>query len=902
MRILPIKVEQIRQLKYVSLLFAFLTLSVLSNSVYSTELTRIDAGNFITILSKENFDYSKKVSNNLMKSSNSRTDFLLNKENLNNAFLVQQSVYLENFPIGEGKLGNLRLYQAQSAIDENTRINIYYNGQVIQGNIPDIKIYSGNIDGDQESDVILLISPSGISGIIQTGYGQQYNLGQNQINDTKVNQIQSEGNLLYTLVLSDRNESDYRTGLAQSCGVSDIEQNPNGYKDLKFDDEEIRNNLTKQNKINATSILEATIAMEGNYEFFLMFKSNKNDPNDNVDNQKAIAKSTEYMLQVMSMASLVYQREVNITLKIGNVDLYADKNKDPYFSVYNQILTAKLERMRSAWSARGAVKRTVVSLFTNLRAQPSNSVIAGIAYTGSPASGVVCNTYQGYNALGMIGSFEYPTMNFTTDVNVASHEIGHNFSSPHTHNCYWDPPLDTCLTKETDPGTDACIQSGALRRIKYDGDIMSYCHLRGASVLHFHPRVKQLIRTAAMQASCITSATKPTLQLVRPKGQEKFISGDIENINWNVYNVSRINIELSTDGGQTWQTIVKDLNAVSDSTYKWKVPNVKTSNAFIKIVSVLDNGVTDESITPFEIQVRGIEILSPAENQEIGYSVPYNINWVKSAVDEVKLSYSTDGGNTWMEVAGNTNALNASYSFPKISTDKAVLKIVSLKQPNVVNIRNFKIGKEKVEFLTPNVETTLCDTLKKLEFSFNSHYANKIVIWVSLDNKQTWVRTHIGAINIAAGVHSWDGTGVHSWAGTKLVPTDKMYIKATVFTGDNNDVIGQAGPFTVTSCSATSSVVEENLNFSVSNLSPNPANDLVLADINFKAGDFTNQHLVSIQIVDITGAVVKTINIPDTFTSGKLELDIKDLTQGTYFVKFTSNQGTLSRTLQVVRK
>ncbi len=867
-------------------------------SSISQELKRINASNFITVIK---LDQNAK-SNNLMKAANNKVDFLLEKNELYQSFMGENSIYLENFPIGENNFGNLRLYYSEPAYDENTVINVYYQGKVTQAKLPDFKLYSGTIDGDTESDVIMIVSKNGISGIVQTGYGNSYNLGLNIENNSKISEIQvANNNNLYTLVLSDRAELDHNAGVTNTCGVSDIEQNPNGYGDGflgDFNDDFDLNH--KRNSTNngllGTEILEATIAMEGNHEFFLMFKNNKNDPDlkDLADNQQAITRGIEYMTQVMSMSSLVYRRELNITLKIGNIDFYADKTKDPYFPLFNQILSAKLNRMRTVWSGRSSIKRTVVSLFTNLRSQPANSTIAGIAYVGSPRTGVLCSTGQGYNALGMIGSFMYPTMNFTTDVNVTAHELGHNFSSPHTHNCYFKPQIDTCLTQETNPNTDACIEEGSLRRIKFDGDIMSYCFLSGGSILRFHPRIKELMRAAAITAKtkCVTVPTGRVLQLVQPKGQEKYVSNEIINISWNVANVGRIKILFSSNGGETWESIANDLNAVTDSIYKWKTPDIDTRNALVRIVDMTNETVLDESITPFEIQKRGIEILFPAEGQGIGFNTETNILWSKTVINNIRLKYSWNGGKDWTTILENVNTFNLSYNFADSTVNNAVLRIESIDNPEFFSIVNFKIGMEKVDFIVPNIETILCDSTKSMSFEFTSDFADKIVLWVSFDGKKNWRRSHVGFIDANKGTHLWNSNSI--------IASDSVFIKVTPFGASNDLIIGEAGPFIIKECVDLTSV--EELPIFLDNLSPNPADDKVTISLGALPNIKININEIRFQITTITGAVIKEFKANDNVVNGKIEMDVRDLAQGTYLVTMIIDNKVSNKNLQIIRK
>lgn len=902
-----------------SFLILFLFSSISYNSLFSSELKRVNSNQFMTVVNIDNSIVSNKNNNISSLPKNEEIDFVIENNLFKTTFVNNDNLYLENFPIGDNKFGNLRLYYSNPAVDENTKINIHYNGKVTQAPIPDFKIYSGTIDGDQESDVMLIITNNSISGIVQTGFGKQYNLGKNLIvenniielnkfaeknNKTSNQKFETANSLnnLHTLSLSDRASLEHNLGITNTCGVSDKEQNPNGYGNdflEKFNDDIKQSKNTV--KVQSTEILEATIALEANFEYFLLFKRNQNRQ-DQADNQQAITRGTEYMIQVMSMSSLVYRRELNITLKIGNIDFYADSSRDPYRSVYNRDLSVKLNRMRTTWSNRNSVKRSVVSLFTNLRAQPANSTIAGIAYVGSPRSGVLCSNNQGFNALGIIGSFAYPTMNFTTDVNVTAHELGHNFSSPHTHNCYFQPQIDTCLTQETHPNTDACLNSESLLRKKLDGDIMSYCFLGGGSILKFHPRIKELIRTAAANAknNCVTNPTTPTLQLVTPKGQEKFTGGQVIDITWNVFNVNRLKISFSSNGGEIWENITNDISAVSDSVFKWKSPEITTKNALIKIEDITNSNVNDVSILPFELQRKEIYFLYPQDGAKVGYLSPTNIQWFKSAVDNVNLKLSLDGGKTFNTISSASNVVSNLYNFPDVETKNAVLRLESAINPSIFTEVNFEIGKENIEFLVPNRESILCDTNKTLQFLFTPNYTDKIVIWISYDNQKTWRRTHIGFLE--------SQNGTLNWKTSNIVVSDSVFVRATLFS-DNTVLIGLEGPFKIEHCEVLS--VENDI-FNSSNqkdgqsklfidlINPNPASDKV--NINIINNTNTIMNDAKLQLLSINGSIVKEMTINNLDKNTTIDFDVNSISQGSYIISIKKDNLISNRNLIIIKK
>jgi hypothetical protein len=118
-------------------------------------------------------------------------------------------------------------------------------------------------------------------------------------------------------------------------------------------------------------------------------------------------------------------------------------------------------------------------------------------------SGVLCNASVGYsinNIRALAPEADTPISN-SWDAIVAAHEIGHNFSSPHSH-CYGNlnggslsqnvNPVDACYTNESSgagylcaEGTASLPGSNALTGGTSggaNGSIMSYCHLLGGGL------------------------------------------------------------------------------------------------------------------------------------------------------------------------------------------------------------------------------------------------------------------------------------------------------------------------------------------------------------------------------------------------------------------------------------
>ena len=201
----------------------------------------------------------------------------------------------------------------------------------------------------------------------------------------------------------------------------------------------------------------ARVAVDTDFEFYDLF-GNTTD-------------TTDYIADLFAYSSSIYEAEVATSLHVSSIDLWtAGAGSDPYVATDCNTM---LSELRGYWNTnKTGVSRTIVHL---LSGKPTG---CGIAYVG-----VLCNGSYGYGvSAGLDANFTLANPNIVWDIVVVSHEIGHNFNSPHTH-CYagigGPDNVDECYGSGgggcySGPTSlpDGCPGSGM-----GCGTIMSYCHL-----------------------------------------------------------------------------------------------------------------------------------------------------------------------------------------------------------------------------------------------------------------------------------------------------------------------------------------------------------------------------------------------------------------------------------------
>jgi hypothetical protein len=220
--------------------------------------------------------------------------------------------------------------------------------------------------------------------------------------------------------------------------------------------------------IDADTLLNAQIAIDATYEWYDHFGSLEDAQN--------------YILNLMAQVSTIYVDEVNVELEVPFLRVFTIPD-DPYAPTTNT--STLLANLRSEWNSnQTGVSRTVTHLFS----WRSNGG-AGIAYLDALCSAIYSpgNSFDyGVSTMSALGSW--------WEKGLVAHELGHNFSSPHTH-CY-SPEIDQCANE------DGCYQGSITQSV---GTIMSYCNSFTST---FHQRVEdEAIRPAAEAAypSCISA-------------------------------------------------------------------------------------------------------------------------------------------------------------------------------------------------------------------------------------------------------------------------------------------------------------------------------------------------------------------------------------------------------------
>jgi hypothetical protein len=206
----------------------------------------------------------------------------------------------------------------------------------------------------------------------------------------------------------------------------------------------------------------------------------------------------KYGLAVLAAASDIYLRDAGIALVCISHKEW--DQQDPY---YSDTVCDVLDEFDGRYLPATPPPSMYV-LFSGRASNWCGGRAYGIGVLCDPTSSrCVCSITKTIKATG----WYWPYSSWTWDIMVCAHETGHLVACPHTFNCLWNPPLDSCVQAE---GGDCYFAP-----VPSKGTIMSYCHTTSAgAVLRFHPRCGALIQQQVSTYSCQTMQAIPVVYVL----------------------------------------------------------------------------------------------------------------------------------------------------------------------------------------------------------------------------------------------------------------------------------------------------------------------------------------------------------------------------------------------------
>ncbi|MDZ4744930.1 MAG: M12 family metallo-peptidase [bacterium] len=782
-----------------------------------------------------------------------------------------------NFPLPGRPDGTLNLRRTRDVIDASSEIYVGTKNGPKRITLRPVTSYIGTLNDDANTRVSLHYSTDDLTGIIDMADGSRLVIGRdgNASVSAVPHAITVEGSVEGGSLLKNF-----------TCGVEDspvtIETLERASKNGQV--EVVQNGYLKQMRI-ALEIKEDIDSV--------MKRRGMNDE-----------QILQYFVKVWAAVSQVYEQELNATVLLSYVMKYSTDDPSPYTgNGFNP--SELLGQFSTEWRQRAQPQRTLAHLLALIR-PIGGSYVGGIAYGGNMSSNLCNPTSQnGSYSVSTVytNATDVPGMptranGFVWDIFVIAHEMGHNVGANHTHNCSWNPPVDTCQLGPSIDGTDGCVNNPSMRRPRA-GTIMSYCHLVNGSTtpLTFGTRPAERMAEWIASSSCITAPGAPMVRITYPRGSEEWNSGDNVDILWVSEGVAMVKLEFSPDGGGQW-TDIAGLLPAADKKYTWRVPAVGTTNLLIRLSDQDNAAVADTSLAKYAIKapvLPAVTLIKPVGGERIRAGSVYTITWNRTAdITTVTVDFAPDGV-TFGSLVVDTNATSYSWRVPEITTSNAKIRVRSSANPNVTSTSgDITIGSSRFELVKPRTGDTICTKFDN-GFIWSADFISRIKIRYMVTGST--LKNAISSITVPVGPGF-----LISAAGSQLKNEPSgTAIELHIINDDDDSTLLVVTGLVAADCDKPNSVDEDAVSasdLSVVGVTPSPASQNAVLTLTTSKPMTLDIVLVDMQgntttllgNVRIDGAGVQYLNLP-----------VQSVASGAYMVSVRSGGFAASVPLRIAR-
>ncbi len=378
------------------------------------------------------------------------------------ALRAERATTVADFPLGSDRTADLLLTRFEP-FSPGAHAEVMEAGGARRLALPDAVYFTGSVRGEPGSRALLIAAPDAVHGFVVSG-GVVYPFGPDAGGGHRSYALRDVDAKVYPPP-GDFCSNDYEPRMLDTPGVRAQALAEAGLAPPP---------------VAPTTMKQADVAIETDRELRLKFASD----------QAAL----NYLASLAAAATAIYERDLNVRLSFSYIRLWGAAPADPWTA---SDTVGSLDEVQTYWTNPANNMDAIAGPHDTVHFISGKSVSGGVAYVNA-----LCSSTYGFGVSQVFGSFDMSDPSNVWDVLVFTHELGHNFGSPHTH-CY-SPPIDKCYNAE--PG----CYSGAV--VVSRGTIMSYCHLVGSGLsnidMFFGNVVSARIATTVANAGCLS--TVPT--------------------------------------------------------------------------------------------------------------------------------------------------------------------------------------------------------------------------------------------------------------------------------------------------------------------------------------------------------------------------------------------------------
>jgi len=367
--------------------------------------------------------------------------------------------------------------------------------------------------------------------------------------------------------------------------------------------------------------------------------------------------------------------------------------------------------------------------------------------------------------------------------------------------------------------------------------------------------------------------------LTTPNGGEVYSEKGTYKAKWATDGKDFADIELSADGGASWTKLNADPVLIAAKEFTWVAPDVKSTRCKIRLVTLNDRTVLDESDDNFTIMANMAKITKPA-----AIDAPYkggdkssNIEWIAAGYNEVRFDFTSDLGKNWNTIVSKVDATEGrvNWNVPVITTKEARIRMIDVATGKEIAISDiFRIVSGTIIFKSPKA----AEVIKNYE-DYNVRWipqnVDKFDMQITIDGGLNWYAAssnkNVKDVDASARQLMWDAPTLIS----------KNVILRAIYPGEPTMELGRTPVFELV---GNNSIDDMPNGYSLSTIFPNPTDNEF--NLNYY---FTSPEVITIEIISSDGKVVETL--PTKLMNqgdGSMSINVANYPSGSYLLYISS--------------
>jgi hypothetical protein len=226
-----------------------------------------------------------------------------------------------------------------------------------------------------------------------------------------------------------------------------------------------------------------------------------------------------------------------------------------------------------------------------------------------------------------------------------------------------------------------------------------------------------------------SSAQSGTITVLAPNGGEAWPIGSVQTIRWSSTVVGDVQIRLNR--GATSETIFS--RVPNTGSIQWTVTGPTTSTALIRVISLANTAIKDDSDAPFSITntpVPTLTVVSPNGREVWQAGTTQTIQWTSANLTgNVKIELSRDAGFTWATILNDTpNDGSEPWIVTGPDSAQCKIRLSSMTDSNVFDTSDDLFTITAADFITVNSpnggEQWGINSVKEIAWSTNLRSGN----------------------------------------------------------------------------------------------------------------------------------------------------------------------------------